>query len=365
MTRKFTSKIRHLIQELINRYEYFIISFILPFIWPAVAKYCKSISKEKRFIPPHENHFDSAKILVGTTIPHIPIKHAIIPLWSAKSWAENTLKVPSVEIAFNLKNVNTDVVIIGGEWFKSTKPHYKFFIPAFKLANELSKKKLPVWFMLMDTYRLETLIAASILVAKCGGAIILQQNTKQEATKFGIPFPSGPHIWLLNRGNVSLFHSDTNWQNRKKTMIFGISGDENREKLFSKLKNSSNLIDWEIIPTSHQFSFNAYRELTKQAKVSVITNTRQYAINKRIRFLRKYASNYLVGSRIFEGFCAGCLVITNTCPTLTELGFKPGIHFLDCDLWESENFLIPDEKTLNEIANKGKQLFFSLVDSRI
>ena len=86
----------------------------------------------------------------------------------------------------------------------------------------------------MDTYRLETLIAASILVAKCGGAIVLQQNTKEEASRFGIPFPSGPHVWLLNLGNVSLFQSYTNWKKRKKTIIFGVSGDEKREILFKK-----------------------------------------------------------------------------------------------------------------------------------
>lgn len=214
-------------KKVINKYEYLIVSIILPLVWPAVAKYCKLISRDKKFIPPKQNHFSSAKILVGTTPPVTPIQHAIIPLQSAKYWAEKTLKIPSVEVILNLKDIHTDVVIIGGEWFKSIKPHYKFFVPAFKLATKLNKQKLPVWFLLMDTYRLEVLIAASILVAKCGGAIVLQQSTKEEAIKFGIPFPSGPHIWLLNLGNVSLFQSYINWKNRKKIIIFGFSGDKN------------------------------------------------------------------------------------------------------------------------------------------
>jgi hypothetical protein len=365
MSKLNSLKRTYLIKRIINKYEYLIISTILPLIWPAVAKYCKLVSRDKKFVPPIQNHFSSAKILVGTTPPVIPVQHAIIPLQSMKSWTENTLKISNVEVIFNLKDINTDVVIIGGEWFKSAKPHYKFFVPAFKLASKLYKQKLPVWFMLMDTYRLEVLIAASILVAKCGGAIVLQQNTKEEAIKFGIPFPSGPHIWLLNLGNVSLFQSHINWKNRKRRIIFGFSGDKKRETLFKKFQTSSNLHDWEVIPTSHQFNFDSYRKLTKQAKISIITNKRQSAIDKRLRFLRKYASDYLVGSRIFEGFCAGCLVITNTCPTLTKLGFKPNIHYIDCDLWEKENFVIPDDKTLSKIADQGRKHFFRLVEYTI
>lgn len=365
MSKRNSLKTTYPMKKVINKYEYLIISTILPLVWPVVAKYCKIISRNKKFISPKQNYFSSAKIFVGSTLPVIPVKHAIIPLQAAKSWAENTLKIQDVEVIFDLKDIHTDVVMIGGEWFKSTKPHYKFFIPAFKLASKLYKQKLPVWFLLMDTYRLETLIAASILVAKCGGAIVLQQNTKEEATKFGIPFPSGPHIWLLNLGNVSLFQSYTNWKNRKKTIIFGVSGDKKREILFKKFQNSSNLRDWEVTPTSHQLNFDSYRELTKQARISVITNKRSFAIDKRIRFLRKYASNYLVGSRIFEGFCAGCLVITNTCPTLTKLGFRPNIHYLDCDLWESENFVIPNDETLVKIADQGRKLFFKLVESTV
>ena len=70
-------------------------------------------------------------------------------------------------------------------------------------------------------------------------------------------------------------------------------------------------------------------------------------------------------SRIFEGFCAGCLVITNTSPTLTKLGFKPNVHYVDCDLWEREGFVIPDDKSLNRIAEQGRKLFFSLVESSV
>lgn len=114
-----------------------------------------------------------------------------------------------------------------------------------------------------------------------------------------------------------------------------------------------------MVPTNHQFDFESYRKLTKNAKISITTSKRQSAVDKRLRFLRKYASNYSVGSRIFEGFCAGALVITNTCPTLTKLGFKPNIHYLDCDFWERNNFVIPNDKTLNKIADQGRKLFLS------
>lgn len=90
MSKSISLKRTYLLKKVINKFEYLIISIILPMVWPVVAKYCKVISRDKKFISPQQNYFSSAKIFVGSTPAVIPVKHAIIPLQSAKSWAEKT-----------------------------------------------------------------------------------------------------------------------------------------------------------------------------------------------------------------------------------------------------------------------------------
>jgi len=338
---------------------------VLPTTWIFFERYFKYLSKHREFIPPKKNLFDSATILVDYIVQNKTLQHSLLPLKSVKSWAESGLNIKNVYISTNPREIDSEIVIITGDWCKQTKPHLKFFIPAFRLAREIHKQNKPIWFMAGDTYNLHLIIAASILVSKCGGSIILQQNTREEALKFGIPFPSGPHIWLFNPDNLYLFISETPWISRPNQILFAVSGDDQRQMLYEKSRQKLVNLGWNVVPGNHQYDWPSYRELNKQTRINVILSLRQSAIEKRLRFLRQRASQYTVSSRVFEGFCAGSLVVTNTNPILEKLGFEPNLHYLDANLFFEDDFEMPSDESLQHIAQAGSNFFIDLVKSRV
>jgi hypothetical protein len=52
-------------------------------------------------------------------------------------------------------------------------------------------------------------------------------------------------------------------------------------------------------------------------------------------------------------------------PTLTELGFIKGIHFLDLQELITSNATLPDETEMSRIAKAGNTLFKNIVFSDI
>lgn len=348
-----------------DRFEYLIISIALPIAWVMLEKYFYRMSIKNEFLPPLKDQISSATIYIHDPKFKLPAQHSLLPLKSAKSWARSTLKIKNVNTSSNLSRLDTDVVIITGDWVKSSKPHLKFFFPAFKLARVIKKHRIPVWFLVGDTYNLHLTIAASIVVSRCGGAVVLQQNTREEALAFGIPFPSGPHLWLLNPANIFLFQSEIKWENRKAIVLFAATGDDKRRNYLEQTKEYLNSLGWEVVPGNQQFDWTSYREINQNTKINICLSLRQSAVDKRLRFLRKRASEFTVSSRVFEGFCSGSLVITNTNPVLLELGFKAGIHYLDIALLQNPNFLLPTNKILGKIANAGNELFTYLIHNRV
>lgn len=348
-----------------NRFEYSIISIVLPISWIVFEKYFCCVSKKNFFLPPAKNRFKSATIYVHDTNFKIPAQHSLLALKSAKSWAESTLKIVDVNITSDAANIKSEVVIITGDWFKSTKPHLKLFIPAFQLARKIKKLNLPIWFLAGDTYNLHLTIAASILVSRCGGAVVLQQNTREEALAFGIPFPSGPHLWLFNPDNVYLFQSEIKWEDRKKLILFAATGDDKRGNFLNQSKDYLTNIGWEVVPGNQQFDWVSYRDLNKNARINVTLSLRQSAVEKRLRFLKNRASEFTVSSRVFEGFCSGSVVVTNINPVLSEFGFESGVHYLDISSIQNANFSLLSDELLKNIANSGNELFLYLIQNKV
>jgi len=291
-------------------------------------------------------------------------RFSLLHLKAAKSWAESTLKIDYVEFSSDLNAIESDVLIITGDWLKSKNAHLKFFIPIFRAARKIKKCNVPVWFMQGDVYRLETIIPASILVANCGGAIVLQHATKSEASKFGIPFPFGPHIWTLNPGNQKMFRSHINWRNREQIIIMAASGDNRRQELHNKFANQLESSGWKVLATNHQYTWEEYKLINKKSKINVNTSLLQEVVVERLRFLKNRASKYTVTHRVFEGFCSGSLVVTNSNPILLELGFHVNEHYLDLDQLILNGFQFPSDKILEKVALAGGSRFQDLMSSQ-
>ena len=363
---------------LYDRYEYILISVIFPLCWPAFKEFFKLMSKGSSLAVPVKHMYYSATILLGeegnpgeqvlkawkkVRKSADPAKLSLIHPEAAKHWAISTLKIHQVHYSNNSKKIDSQIVIITGDWLKLKRPHLKLFIPVFIAAYQIRKQKLPVWFMQGDAFRLETLIAASIFVSICGGAVVLQMQTAEEGSKFGIPFPSGPHIWTLSLGNSYLFESNSEWKHRQNNILFAVSGDGKRKMLYNKYSKVLEGQKWTVYGTNQQYDWNDYCELNRCAKINITTSLMQEAYLKKLRHLRRNVPKHTVTHRVWEGFCSGSLVVTNKNPVLESLGFIENVHYLDLDLLISTGFVFPENQILNEIADIGKKRFFEILQN--
>ena len=77
-------------------------------------------------------------------------------------------------------------------------------------------------------------------------------------------------------------------------------------------------------------------------------------------------SSNTVTHRVWEGFAAGCTVVTNSNAVFDELGFISGVHYVE--LWsEAElngDFPLPIDCDLEKIASAGHELFTILASGK-
>ena len=355
-----------IIRSIYNKYEYFIVSVILPLSWPIFVRLCAWLSTRKTFVPPVKDFFSSTTILTDRLQTSFASNRIMYYPHDLSDWAKAKLGISHIVFSINVKQVSSDVVIITPEWIKQQKSHFKSFIPILITGLRLRRKKIPVWAVIGDVYKIEYLIPAVILVAICGGSFICNSITSEEAQNFGIPFPSGPHIIQLNPNNVYLFESKINWESRENIVLFA-GGSIMREHIYSKYHKEFEKSGWTTIIPRRNFNWEEYRNLNKGARILIASSTlvEGAIIRLRFNFLRSKLSKYAITHRIWEGFCSGSLVVTNATPVLEKFGFKKNIHFLDIDTCLGSNIVLPDKRIMSEIAKSGNRLFLELVNNQV
>jgi hypothetical protein len=348
------------------KYEYLVVSVILPLAWPICVRLCTWLSKRKTFVPPVKDFFSSTTILVDRLQPNFPSNRVMYYPHDLNDWANSKLGIRRIDFSINVKQVSSDVVIISPEWIKQQKSHLRFFTPIMITAFRLRRKKIPVWVVIGDVYKIEYLIPAVILVAICGGYFPCTTISPEEAKNFGIPFPSGPHIIQLNPNNVYLFKSEINWESRENLVLFA-GGSHIREQIYSKYHKEFEKSGWTTIIPRRNLDWEEYRDLNKETRILIASSTlvESAIIRLRFNFLKSKVSKYAITHRIWEGFCSGSLVVTNVTPVLEKLGFKKNVHFLDIDTCLGSNVVLPDKKIMSEIAKSGNRLFLELVNNQV
>lgn len=355
-----------IIRNIYFKYEYLLVSVILPLAWPICARLCNCLSKRKTFVPPVKDFFSSTTILTDRLQPNFSSNRVMYYPHDLNDWANSKLGIRRVAFSTNVKKVSSDVVIISPEWIKQQKSHLRFFIPILITAFRLRRKKIPVWVVIGDVYKIEYLIPAVILVAVCGGSFLCNSITPDEAKSFGIPFPSGPHIFQLNPNNVYLFESKINWESRENLVLFA-GGSLIREQTYYKYHKVFEKSGWTTIIPRRNLDWEEYRNLNKETRILIASSTlvESAIIRLRFNFLKSKVSKYAITHRIWEGFCSGSLVVTNTTPVLEKFGFKKNIHFIDIDTCLGSNIVLPNKRIMSEIAKSGNRLFLELVNNQV
>lgn len=342
-------------QFIISRFNKFVCFLILPVLWPSISSFLHTIAKRSVFIEPRVGVVDKALILSPkkSNIRKKSLNYNLL----AANWASCSLDIPEIQYLTELSSYKGEALIITNDWFKSTKQHLYFFIPAIVLACRIRKKRGFVWVLIGDTCNLKIVIPASILVSICGGAVVLQQNTQAEGANFGIPHVSGPHFWYITSINLDDFYSNKTLLLRPKRLIVGVSGDELREDIFKQVKKSLVNSDYELIPTRHQYDWPQYMDLLKSARVNIASSLIPSRVKKQNKFIERRLPEFVITNRIWEGFCSGAVVITQKNLILDCYGLKAGVHYLDLGELESMNFKLPIDAELQKIASEGQTKF--------
>jgi len=347
------------LKKIVLKIELVIIRFILPISWPLISKILKQIAKTSVYVKPRPKIYKQATIIISTK--KRPKKRSLNYDELAKNWAIHSLKIPNVQFRSDSLLNDADIFIFTNEWFKSNKQHLYFFLPTIILAKRIKKAGKPIWVLVGDTYNLKIIIPASILVALCGGSIILQQNTTLDGKRFGLTHPTGSVFWLFTPDNLGSFKSNVKWTLRPRIMIVSASGDMNRIKFINDNQIHFKNLNYRVIEAKHQFKWNEYCDLLKQSRINLSLSTLQSHVIDQNYLIKNKLSKFTVTNRVWEGFCSGALVITNDNPILRSYGLFPSIHFLDISEMEKSKFDLPNESTLARIAKTGQKKFFTSV----
>jgi hypothetical protein len=340
-----------------------------PYFWPIISFVLRILSRKRKFLSPDSGVFDSSIILIGDRDPGqrynagrgIDLNDAL------ENWLRESIGLSRNTVATSINGVSLGksrtVLVVTHDWLWSGNTWRTFFKEIRHLAREARKRDLPVWVMIGDVYDQEFTIPAAILVALCGGSTILQSNTAEEGKRFGLIFPSGPHIWTMPRKNLEQFESNIAWSDRENKVLIARSGEARRISFMKIIEEQLLKSGWQVQGSAGKSSWNGYVNLVKSSQVIITTCwLQQYYIVGSKRTRAKIASN-TVTHRVWEGFAAGACVVTNSNAVFDSLGFVAGTHYVE--LWHEdepiENIILPPESELMKIAEAGHALFSKLV----
>jgi hypothetical protein len=336
-----------------------IIYKILPLLWPTLNKIFRLLSTQSHYIPPKSKVFTSA--LLMTNKSGVKLYQGINLTDSAEGWLKTSQGIKKVNLVSEYIYSKEDLIVVSTNYFKHKNLHLKCFIPIILLAIKIRTKNRPVWVMMGDSFLLKSAIPACILVSICGGSIILQSSTMSEAKRFGLIYPAGPYIWTINYKNKHLFESKLSWENKDNLAIFAVSGDEIRKDIYLNYRKKLRLQNFEVIGTDGSIGWDDYCYIISCAKININTSLTKKLMLVKSGSLKDLLPRTYVTGRIFEGFCSGAVVITNANQVLLNLGFIENLDYLDLDELIMNNFELPHNDILKEIARSGNEKFNTIV----
>ena len=338
---------------------------VLPYLWPFISKIYQFISTRNKYVDPSSSNFNSV-ILLKSKNRHETL---IGPDFTAGAidWITNTLEMKISAEVFSSSDINPSfknkILVIDFAWLYSEhmRPFLTFRI--ISLAYKAKKYGLPIWIFLPDTFSVRFLITTSFLVAFCGGASIVQSNTMEEASTFGIIFPSGPHFWTISKKSSQIFASDVNFENRSKIALLAGSGENRRIILMKALSNELIKTGWDVQFSELDKTWADYTLQVRSAQLNVTTCWMQTVHQRGSKKSKLKIAPTILTHRVVEGFAAGSVVITNRSSVLDFFGFIPGTHYLE--LWEKDEIAsgieLPRNEQLALIASNGNKLFIELL----
>lgn len=284
-----------------------------------------------------------------------------------KEWIDRKVKpqsVASVESLEEIANIaKPSILIISYDWMKEGFLGSGFSFSIFKIAYIAKKNNHKIWIMMADSFDQRFVIPASFLVAFCGGCTVMIQNTKAEAKKFGLVYPSDPQLWSYSMSTINQFLDAKRLTERKKIAVVALSGERRRIAMMNNFKEILILRGWMVKSTAHSLDWGAYITLIKSSQITATTCwLHKIHINGSIKNRSRLPGTSLTG-RVLEGFASRSAVFTTPSSVLDFLGFKAGTHYVVIpNEFEKEllEFTIPDTCELESIGKAGHDHYLQI-----
>ncbi len=341
----------------------FLFGFAVPTLWSLLRPVFNVMAKRTTPFYPEEGRGHSFILLQPG-----PDKF-LIPNFAdgLKEWINRKVKAKSVSLIESLEEISNitkpSILIVSYDWMRKGFLGSAFSFRIFKIAYIAKRNNHKIWIMMADSFDQRFVIPATFLVAYCGGSTVMIQNTKAEAAKFGLVYPSDPQLWSYSMSTINKFGNAKLLSEREKIAVIALSGEARRILLMQDLKGILHSRGWQVKSTSHSLDWNSYIDLIRSSQITATTCwLHQVHINGSKKNKRRLPDTSLTG-RVLEGFASSSAVLTTPSSALDFLGFKAGIHYVGLpEEFEKElkSFSLPDLKELELIGKAGNEHFMRI-----
>lgn len=208
-------------------------------------------------------------------------------------------------------------------------------------------------------------IGYGLAVTQNGGCILVLQNTPQEAHRYGLPYVTRPTFWTWPRAHLQGWSPvQPAWDQRAPIAVLAGTGEQKRLAVMRELSGVLTESGWTVEWSDGTRSLQEYVSLIQHAQLTATTSLTQEAFS--VRRLSRWESRTSVTGRVWEGFAAGTCVVTNRASVLDQLGFSPGVHYLDLDrIFQQRDYLQGLSRAeIGAIAYGGQMHFHYLLGSK-
>ena len=279
--------------------------------------------------------------------------------WLRDMGAAPTTIVSTEQIGNSGQHV--DFLAISYEWFHQRNAYYRDLL---RLRSRIQRSKLPVLCCAPDTVLNSFNLAYGMSVTQNGGLILLLQNTAREGHTCGLPFVTQPTFWTWPTSELEQWRAGTIEKKQREPYAFlaGTGGGSERRVYMRALEENFRRVGWKVFYSDGSLNKSAYISKVGNAECMATTSVVQDVFRR--RRLSRWEPSTTVTGRVWEGFAAGTAVITNQATVLDELGFLPGVHYLDIDdvTADPHYFEGVSHLFLEEVGQQGQERFFHLID---
>ena len=356
---------RHLARSTARKTDGLAWNWVVPALWPVLLGFVSILGSITKSRAPKVGPPTTVVMLV-----HDPTERRKFPTigpdmterlsgWISEQIPEARVAYQSTLEGRELGN-QTVLVIANYDWLVRLTNPVRTVLRETLIAR---KKNYKIIAAPIDLWGPKLNLLASILVALTDGHTLVASNDGSQATRFYLPRPWGPVLWIWPQAEAERWASAPHWRAKENVALVATGGDVRRPAHFLPLAQKLGELGFEVIETKRSLEWEEYVRLVKKSKLIFTTCEIQPNFFVGPRYFQRLIPDGHVTMRVWEGFATGATVFTNEISALGLMGFSPGQHYVKTpnfgDDWSQWG--IPDNQTLESVASEGHARFTEMV----